>query len=481
MLRRWILLLGVAAAVCAAGCNDFNTTLGTPSFSSTISFLSPSGANAGGGAFTLTVEGNSFASNSVVEWSVGGTTTVLTTTAINSTELAAQVPSALLATAGTVNILVDTPGTAQSNPSQGINVIETSNVIQFVVQAASAGLPTITLVSPASATGGNVSTSQSATLTISGTGFFPAVTSGNSQTTGSLVYWNGSPVVTYAPSGQNPCAPTTTTTTSVTSATSLTVVVSGCLLQTAETARITVFNPATGTPATGGGSSNTWLYTVGGAGNNARKATSLSLASAFSSAAGSLAPAISASTRYLAFVAPVPDPTIDASTGTDNVYVRDNCAGAPAGCTPSTSLISVAADGFSAADGDSESPSISADGRYVTFLSFADNLAAGGSSGFGDIFVRDTCTGAPAGCTPATSLISVAADGALANGPSTTPSISATGRYVVFSSLATNLISGGAASAGPAIYLRDLCVGAAAGCQPETIQLSVSTSAAASP
>ena len=90
----------------------------------------------------------------------------------------------------------------------------------------------------------------------------------------------------------------------------------------------------------------------------------------------------------MAFVAPVPDPTIDASTGTDNVYVRDTCSGAAAGCVPATTLISVAADGISAADGASETPSISADGRYVTFVSLADNLAAGGASGSAIFFAR---------------------------------------------------------------------------------------------
>jgi Tol biopolymer transport system component len=138
-------------------------------------------------------------------------------------------------------------------------------------------------------------------------------------------------------------------------------------------------------------------------------------------------------------------------------------------------LISVAADG-TAADGESESPSMSADGRYVAFVSFADNLVAGGASGYGDIFLRDTCAGAPAGCVPATTLISVAAGGAFANGESESPSISASGRYVVFSSLATNLVMGTTTtSAEPEIYLRDLCVGAAAGCQASTIQLSVSS------
>jgi Tol biopolymer transport system component len=257
------------------------------------------------------------------------------------------------------------------------------------------------------------------------------------------------------------------------------VTLPACLIATAETARITVFNPPVGNPGTGGGPSNTWLLPVTGGGGAAR--TEAALAGA--SGATTLSPATSADTRYVAFAAPVPDPTADASTGTDNIYVRDTCAGAPAGCTPATTLISVAADGTSAADAASESPSISADGRYVAFVSYAGNLVAGGASGFGDIYVRDTCAGAPAAanCTPATTLISLAPDGSFANGASDSPSISASGRYVVFSSLATNLVAGTAASLQPQIYLRDLCVGAAAGCQVSTTQISISSSSAASP
>jgi len=223
---------------------------------------------------------------------------------------------------------------------------------------------------------------------------------------------------------------------------------------------------------------HTTITVTAGGGGNARTQTT---GQANTSATTSLSPAISTDTRYVAFVAPVPDPTTDASTGTDNVYVRDTCTGAPTGCTPSTTLISVAADG-SAADGASELPSMSANGRYVTFVSLADNLVEGGSSGLGDIFVRDTCAGAPANCTPSTSLISVASDGSFENGPSDSPSISANGQYVVFSSLATNLVPGTTTtSAEPDIYLRDLCVGAPAGCQASTIQLSVSSSTTPSP
>jgi Tol biopolymer transport system component len=467
MRRRWIVLLGMAAAIVfAGGCNDFNTTIGTPSNSTTISALSPTGVNAGAGGFTLYVLGSSFTNTSVVQWN--GSTRV--TTYLSADELGAQILASDLTTPQTANIQVYTPGTAQSDPLDGINVIATSNVLQFTIQAAPPPLPVITSVSPASEVAGSVALGSTFTLRVLGTGF----------ATGSLVYWNGSQVVSYTYTPQTGCVVGTANETTYVSATEVDASVSGCLIQTAGTERITVFNPATGTPPTGGGSSNTWSFSVTSAGGgNAR--TEAAMAGA--AAATTLSPATSADTRYVAFAAPVPDPTADASTGTDNIYVRDTCTGAPAAanCTPATTLISVAADGTSAADAASESPSISADGRYVAFVSLADNLVAGGASGFGDIYVRDTCTGAPAAanCTPATTLISLAPDGSLANGASDSPSISASGRYVVFSSLATNLVAGTAASSQPQIYLRDLCVGAAAGCQVSTTQISISSSSAA--
>jgi hypothetical protein len=468
MRRRWIVLLGMAAAVVfAGGCNDFNTTIGTPTNSSTISALSPTGVNAGAGGFTLFVLGNSFTNTSVVQWN--GSTRV--TTYESSDELAAQILGTDLTTPQTVNIQVYTPGTAQSDPLDGINVIATSNVVQFTIQAAPPPLPVITGISPTSVTAGGASFP----LTVTGTGFAPPVASGNAQTTGSVIDWNGTQVTTTC------TAPATFAPVTVNSAgTSVVVTVPACLIATAETARITVFNPPVGNPGTGGGSSNTWsLPVTGGGGGNARSEAALAAAAA----ATTLSPATSADARYVAFAAPVPDPTDNASTGTDNIYVRDTCAGAPAGCTAATTLISVAADGTSAPDGASESPSISADGRYVAFVSYADNLVAGGASGLGDIYVRDTCTGAPAAanCTPATTLISLAPDGTFANGASDSPSISASGRYIVFSSLATNLVAGTAASSQPQIYLRDLCVGAAAGCQVSTTQISIASSSAASP
>ncbi len=97
-----------------------------------------------------------------------------------------------------------------------------------------------------------------------------------------------------------------------------------------------------------------------------------------------------------------------------------------------TSRVSVASDGMQG-NGGSLSAFISADGRYVLFQSGASNLVPGDSNGLEDVFVHDRVTGQ-------TSRISVASDGTQGNSPSSHPSISANGRYVVFASDASNLV-----------------------------------------
>jgi len=88
------------------------------------------------------------------------------------------------------------------------------------------------------------------------------------------------------------------------------------------------------------------------------------------------------------------------------------------------------------------------------------------TNGVTDVFVRDTCAGAPSGCTPSTQRVSVATDGTQANGASTSATIGGTGRYITFESAATNL--GSASSSAPGIFLRDTCAGAASACTPST-------------
>ena len=80
-------------------------------------------------------------------------------------------------------------------------------------------------------------------------------------------------------------------------------------------------------------------------------------------------------------------------------------------------------------------PAISADGRYVAFSSVATNLVPGGSNGNEQVFVHDRQTGT-------TEQISVNSAGDQANSNSFGPAISADGRYVAFVSDASNLVVG---------------------------------------
>jgi hypothetical protein len=113
----------------------------------------------------------------------------------------------------------------------------------------------------------------------------------------------------------------------------------------------------------------------------------------------------------------------DTNNSTD-VFLADVAAG-------TLTRLSVAADGTQA-DGPSFFPSISADGRYVAFQSYATNLVGADINGTADVFVKDLQTGAVA-------LVSTNAAGAIADNFSSLPAISANGQYVVFSSFASNL------------------------------------------
>src|SRR5262249_58754944 len=110
-----------------------------------------------------------------------------------------------------------------------------------------------------------------------------------------------------------------------------------------------------------------------------------------------------------------------------HVFVHDRV-------TQQTRLASVASDGT---PGNSYSfqPALSADGRYVAFYSFATNLSTDGNGPAADIFVHDLVTGE-------TRQVSVATDGTPANDSSSNPGLSADGRYVTFTSSATNLVPG---------------------------------------
>src|SRR6266550_2391417 len=141
----------------------------------------------------------------------------------------------------------------------------------------------------------------------------------------------------------------------------------------------------------------------------------------------SFAPAISADGRFVAFSSAASSLVAGDTNGVDDVFVRDRQAG-------TTTRVSLAPGGAEA-NGGSYSPSISADGRYVAFLSDATNLVAGDTNSVRDVFVFDRQTGT-------TTRASVSSAGVQADVDSVTPVLSGNGRFVAFDSGADNLAFG---------------------------------------
>ena len=130
--------------------------------------------------------------------------------------------------------------------------------------------------------------------------------------------------------------------------------------------------------------------------------------------------AVSADGRFVAFDSFATDLVAGAAKGVDQVYVRDRKLG-------TTEQASVSSRGAKAGTS-SIDPSISADGRFVAFEWNVTNP-------LNDVFVRDRKLGK-------TERVSVSSRGKRANGGSDLPSISADGRFVAFSSFATDLVPG---------------------------------------
>ena len=109
-----------------------------------------------------------------------------------------------------------------------------------------------------------------------------------------------------------------------------------------------------------------------------------------------------------------------------------------------------------------ETPAVSLDGRYVAYTAVQGDHA--------QIFLRDTCEGVSSACHPRTTMLSLAADGLPANDDSHAPSMSSDGRYIAFSSAATNLVEN--APPGRQVYLLDTCADARDSCKPATHLIS---------
>ena len=124
------------------------------------------------------------------------------------------------------------------------------------------------------------------------------------------------------------------------------------------------------------------------------------------------------------------------TNGVSDIFVHDTQ-------TNNTTIVSKHTDG-NIGNSFSYNPSISSDGRYVAFHSYATTLVDNDTNGYGDIFVHDRNvdedgifdeTGAVS-----TTLVSRHTDGTQADNRSYIPSISSDGRYVAFYSYATNIV-----------------------------------------
>ena len=152
---------------------------------------------------------------------------------------------------------------------------------------------------------------------------------------------------------------------------------------------------------------------------------------------------ISATGRFVAFVSVATNLVPGDANGDADVFVRDRREG-------TTRRISKGRSGVEA-NGASSRPSISADGRFVAFESDASNLVRRDTNGARDVFVYDRKTGV-------TRRVSRSSDGTQGNDDSADASISADGRFVAFSSEASNLIAADGNDAGD-VFVRDLARG----------------------
>jgi hypothetical protein len=140
---------------------------------------------------------------------------------------------------------------------------------------------------------------------------------------------------------------------------------------------------------------------------------------------GGIYPSISGSGRYVVFEANS-DNLVPGDTNTEtDVFVRDRKTGR-------TERVSLRSNGAQA-NSWSGYASISANGRFVSFTSDASNLVRGDTNGVQDIFVHDRRT-------DRTTRVSVNSRGRQGNDDSSASDISATGRFVLVSSTATNLV-----------------------------------------
>jgi hypothetical protein len=441
-----------------AGCNDYNNSI-QYNTGATLTNVSPVGLPAGSGSFLLTVNAspaNGFNSTSVIQWNGQK---LATSAFLDTTTLTATVPASLLASPGKayVNTLAKQSGTGQNG---------LSNTLAFYIYGTPNPVPTLTDVSPNSAPAcGTNCANTSVTITVTGTNFLPSSN-------------NGGTIVTFAdkltPVGQPTGQPTALTITSL-SATQIKAVIPGIYLANPDVGSVAVCNPPN---IPGGGQCGqcpdlTCVKLAGGGVSTNSLNFTIGSGAAATAAIAEETPAISQDGRYVVYGAE--------QNQVNQILLKDTCLGVSNGCSVSTHVVSVAADGTSG-NADSHNAVVTPDGRYVAFSSAATNLVEGAPAGR-QVYLHDTCIGADNKCKTTTTLISTDSEGALNGTESILPSISSTGRYVAFVAITptnTPKVTGGTRAnvqAGPnsglrQVFMRDTCLGAA-NCTPKTTRISM--------
>jgi len=161
----------------------------------------------------------------------------------------------------------------------------------------------------------------------------------------------------------------------------------------------------------------------------------------------SFTPVLSANGRFTAFVSNANDLTENDANDTYDVFMRDLK-------TRTTKLLSVNSAGTAAGNGFSSTPALSADGRFVAFISYASDLVANDTNGKSDVFVRDFKTGT----TKLVSINSTETDSGNDNSVYPALSISADGRFVAFHSDASDLVENDTNDTSD-VFVRDLKAG----------------------
>ncbi|HYP01752.1 MAG TPA: Calx-beta domain-containing protein [Pyrinomonadaceae bacterium] len=160
-----------------------------------------------------------------------------------------------------------------------------------------------------------------------------------------------------------------------------------------------------------------------------------------------LFPFISADGSVVGFRSVASDLVTNDTNERQDVFVRNLKTGV-------TTLVSVNSAGTASSNGQSSFANFSADARLIAFVSTASDLVVNDTNGIlSDVFVRDLQTGT-------TTLVSATPDGTgSGNEQSIVPIISANGRFVVFNSMATDLVTQADNNAGFDVFVRDLATG----------------------